>query len=81
MAAVSGDLRLASEMMDNISDFVEKVYGKNGEIEIFMSGILVDGDIVKAAIASRNQRFGVYLDNVTTAETNIKKKLKKTAKQ
>ncbi|MGN1415781.1 MAG: AAA family ATPase [Oscillospiraceae bacterium] len=81
LAAASGDMKNASAMMDNISDFVEKLYGKNGEIEIFMSGILVDGDIVKAALVTQNQRFGRYLDNVTSAESNIKKKMKNSSKK
>ncbi|MGN0642121.1 MAG: AAA family ATPase [Huintestinicola sp.] len=75
-AAALGNGQLVSEMMDNIYGFVEKVYGKSGEIEIFMSGILADKDIVKAAIVTQNRNFGKYLDDVTSAEEKINNKLK-----
>ncbi len=79
-AAVHSDAKKTSQMMDNVTDFVEEVYGKNGELEVFMSGILTDGEVVKAAISNHNAKFGKYLENLTGAEANIKKKMKKTAK-
>lgn len=77
--AVSGDMNAVNEMMNNIASFVKTVYGSNGEMEMFMSSILTDSDIVKAAIITHNEHFGKYLDDVTTAESSIKKKLRKTA--
>lgn len=77
--ALSGDMKAVNEMMNNIADFVKKVYGSNGEMEMFMSSILTDSDIVKAAIITHNEHFGKYLNDVTTAEASIKKKMKKAA--
>ncbi|MCI7766902.1 MAG: MoxR family ATPase [Oscillospiraceae bacterium] len=77
--AVSGNNTGVNESMNNILDFVEKLYGKNGEIEIFMSGILSDSDIVKAIVIMGNSRFSKYLDEITTADSQIKKKMKKVA--
>lgn len=77
--ALSGDMNAVNEMMNNIADFVKSVYGSNGEMEMFMGSILTDSDIVKAAIITHNEPFGKYLDDVTTAESSIKKKIKKTA--
>lgn len=77
--AVSGNNAGVNESMNNILDFVEKLYGKNGEIEIFMSGILSDCEIVKAIVIMGNSRFSKYLDEITTADTQIKKKMKKVA--
>ena len=73
-------MKICSQMMDNIADFVKEVYGKSGELEVCMSGILSDKEIVKAAIANHNANFGSYLENLTNAETNIKRKMKKTSK-
>lgn len=77
--AISGDNMGVNESMNNILDFVEKLFGKNGEIEIFMSGILSDSDIVKAVVIMGNSRFSKYLDEITTADSQIKKKMKKVA--
>ena len=75
--AVSADMNAVNEMMNNIASFVKTVYGSNGEIEMFMSSILTDSDIVKAAIITHNEHFGKYLDDVSSAESTIKKKIKK----
>lgn len=78
-AAAEKDLEQADRMMNNIYDFVKKIYGKGGEVEVFMSGILTDAVIVKAALVTRNAVFGQYLDEITSAENSIKKQMKKVA--
>lgn len=74
------DASKASEAMTNVADFIEDTYGKSGELEILMGEILSDPTIVKAAIRSGNERFRKYLDDVANAETEIRKKIKKTRK-
>lgn len=70
----------ASDALTNVADFIEDTYGKSGELEILMGEILSDPTIVKAAIRSGNERFRKYLDDVANAETEIRKKIKKTRK-
>lgn len=70
----------ASDALTNVADFIEDTYGKSGELEILMGEILSDSTIVKAAIRSGNERFRKYLDDVANAETEIRKKIKKTRK-
>ena len=74
------DAARASDALTNVADFIENTYGKNGELEILMGDILSDAVIVKAAIRSGNERFRKYLDDVANAETEIRKKIKKTRK-
>lgn len=74
------DAARASDALTNVADFIENTYGKSGELEILMGEILSDAVIVKAAIRSGNERFRKYLDDVANAETEIRKKIKKTRK-
>lgn len=76
-AAVENNYERVNEMMNNIAAFVQKLYGKGGEIEIFMSSILSDSVIVKAAIVTENEFFGKYLEEMTSAEASIRKQMKK----
>lgn len=74
------DAARASDALTNVADFIENTYGKSGELEILMGEILSDAVIVKAAIRSGNERFRKYLDDAANAETEIRKKIKKTRK-
>lgn len=74
------DAAVASDALTNVADFIEDTYGKSGELEILMGEMLSDPTIVKAAIRSGNERFRKYLDDVANAETEIRKKIKKTRK-
>lgn len=76
-AAAANDMELVNTMMNNIYEFVRELYGKGGETELFMSGILTDSIIVKASIVTGNEYFGQYLDEVMGAEAAIRKKMKK----
>lgn len=64
-------------MMTNISMFLEKIFGKGAEIEIFMAEILNDNTVVKAAIFSGNNEFGKYIEDVANAEKDIKKRMRR----
>lgn len=76
-AALENDLSVCNEMMNNIYDFVRKLYGKGGELEVFMSGILSDKAIVKAACILKNDVFTDYLEEISNTEGSIKKQMKK----
>lgn len=73
--AVSKNYEQASKAMDNIVSFLEKSCKSTGDTELFMSGILSDAEIVKMTIASGNNSFRKYLNDVVTAEKNIRKQI------
>ncbi len=75
------DYLKATEAMDNIVSFIGKVYGNNGEMEIFMSSILSDAEIVKMTVLTGNKSFGKYLNEITTAEENINNQIKKSRRK
>lgn len=75
--AETKDYTSGSFAMDNIIDFITKAYGSSNEMELFMSNILSDPDIVLMAIASQNESFGKYLDEINEAESALKKQVKK----
>lgn len=71
----------ATKAMDNIVDFINTLYGGSGEIELFMSGILSDTEIVKMTVATHNEKFSHYLNEIVTVGTEIKTKLKSRKKE
>ena len=70
----------ATTAMDNIVVFLNKAYGNSGEIELFMSGILADAEIVKMTIITRNENFSKYLNEVVNIGSTIKTQLKQRRK-
>ena len=70
----------ATVAMDNIVEFLNKAYGSSGEIELFMSGILSDAEIVKMTIMTHNQNFSKYLNEVVNTGSAIKTELKQRRK-
>lgn len=71
--AVNNEYKKGSAAMDNILLFLNKAFGSESEIEIFMNGILSDKEIVQMVVVSQNAKFGKYLDEITGLQAEIKK--------
>ncbi len=71
----------ATLAMDNIVDFISGLYGNSGEIELFMSGILSDKEIVKMTVVTHNEKFSKYLNEVVNAGAEIRAKIKSRKKE
>lgn len=71
----------ASKAMDNIVDFINQLYDNNGEMELFMSSILSDAEIVKMTVATHNECFSKYLKDVVAVGAEIKTKIRSRKKE
>lgn len=74
-AAVEDDIKAAGKKLDNIVSFIKKAYGKGSEIEIFMSNILTDTEIVKMTVKTGNEYFAEFLRYITGAKKELLKQI------
>jgi len=75
------DYERATKAMDNIVDFINNLYGGSGEIELFMGGILSDAEVVKMTVATHNEKFSKYLNDVVNTSAEIKTGIKRRRKE
>ena len=79
--SASKEYEKATRVMDNIVEFINTIYNGGGEIELFMSGILSDAEIVKMTVATHNEKFSKYLNEIVNAGTEIKSKIRSRKKE
>lgn len=79
--AVEKNYTKASAVMDNIVTFLKNCCKATGEPDLFMSRILSDAEIVKMTIATGNEYFNKYLNDLVSIEATIKKQVRQRKKE
>lgn len=74
-ASAEDDINAACKKLDNIVSFIKKAYGKGSEIEMFMSNVLNDTEIVKMATKTGNKEFTDFLRYITGAKKELLKQV------
>jgi len=66
----------AGEYFDNALEFLEKAFSNGGEKEIFMNSVINEPELVSQLIIGKNEIFLAYIENLSDADSEIRKMMK-----